>query len=310
MINKNKSLEKMFNAIQQWINNNKNEFFPLCTNKINPLRSKAIVELAFMCMYYSRFYDINNDKMMANTLSFLIKTIKTPIYRERIIRNPALLSMYGTVYVALRNCGYEDKNLRKMFQTVLNQGYATKIERIGFRKMDLFYLLACGNFEQDISIEKIFSETILSTNPPIIHLLDSDVYSITHTLFYLTDFGRKDISFISQKKQKYIKWLITILLGIYIRERNWDIVGELMIACICIQWYPTTLLNLGWEELIENQLFDGSIPGPSFSLEQYNKLDASNKRTYIFEQNYHTTLVTFMACFFFKNISDLEMIHE
>jgi len=297
-----KFLDQMGKCNINWINNNLYEFNPFKNaSKIDPLRSKAVVELSFMCMYYNRCRNVNRDESIQKCIDFLLDIVNKPIYREKLIRSPALLPLYGTVYVALRKCGFDDLYLRGMFQSVLDQGYATKVERIGFRKMDLCYLLDCGDFENDLRpIENLYKETILSKKPPILYLLDSDVYSITHTLFYITDFGDRPIPFSLQDQLEEVRWLVATLLGLYLRENNWDIVGELLLCCICLHWRPPIIYEVAWEGIMHNQNADGSISGPSFSSEHLNKLNEKERASYCFEQNYHTTLVALMACFLTK----------
>lgn len=303
-----KSLNRMAKCSSNWINHNLYEFNPFRNaSEIDPLRSKAVAELAFMCMYYTRCKNINQDECIRKCIIFLLDIVNKPLYREKLIRSPALLTLYGTVYVALRKCGFEDPDLREMFQSVLDQGYATKIERIDFRKMDLHYLLDCGDFEHDLQpIENLYNETILSKKPQILYLRDSDVYSITHTLFYLTDFGDRPIPLSLQDQVEDVRWLVAALLGLYLRENNWDLVSELLLCCLCLHWRPPIIYEVAWEGLMHNQNADGSIPGPSFSSEHLNKLNEKERTSYCFEQNYHTTLVTLMACF----LTETAMIKE
>jgi hypothetical protein len=94
-----------------------------------------------------------------------------------------------------------------------------------------------------------------------------------------------------------VRWMIETLLGVYLRHKHWDLVGELLLACQCLHWFPEIIFETAWETVLQSQLPDGSIPGPRFSVEQLSSMDSVQKRDYCFEQNYHTTIVNAMAGF-------------
>jgi hypothetical protein len=291
-------IDRTEERILMWINNNLNEF-DIFKNPpiIEPLKAKALIELAFMCMFYIRYKDINTNKTIKSCFDHLLNVSKNPLYRERLVRCPSALTLYGTLYVVMYKSGYDDKEFRMIFQNVLDQGYSINIERVSFRKMDLNYLLECGEFLNNLTpMEDLFEETLLSKNPPLLYLHDHDVYAITHALFYLTDFGNRPFPKKLEAKLDNIRKLISMLLGIYIRENNMDLVGELLICCSCIDLSPPLLYEIAWEAIIKSQIVDGSIPGPSFSICKFDKLSTDERKIYCFENSYHTTLVTFIAC--------------
>src|SRR5260221_11081899 len=88
-----------------------------------------------------------------------------------------------------------------------------------------------------------------------------------------------------------VRWIIYFLLGLYLRRKHWDLVGELLLNCLCIDWSPEIIFETAWETLLKFQLPDGSMPGPIFSEEQASKKEGEQKIHYCFEHNYHTTLV-------------------
>ncbi|MGI0014511.1 MAG: DUF6895 family protein, partial [Nitrososphaera sp.] len=186
----------------------------------------------------------------------------------------------------------------EIIQHILDQGYTTAVEDVPFRVMDLRHMLDSGGFKHNFpSYDHLYQQTLLAKTPPLLYLTDADVYSITHTLFYLADFGFRPIEAIPGEQLPTVCWIIGALLGIYLRSSNWDLVGELLLACRCLRWPPPFVFDTAWDALLDAQLPDGSIPGPEFLKEEMQKLNELERRTYCFEKNYHTTLVSALACF-------------
>ena len=120
------------------------------------------------------------------------------------------------------------------------------------------------------------------------------MYSITHIIFYLSDFGFKEID-IPESHIQRLYWIVSSLLGLYACEGIWDVLAELLICCDCLNFYPPMIYDAAWHSLYGAQLQDGSTPGPFFSSEKSNKMIGRAKRKYIFEENYHTTIVSIIA---------------
>ena len=120
------------------------------------------------------------------------------------------------------------------------------------------------------------------------------MYSITHIIFYLSDFGFKEID-IPESHIQRLYWIVSSLLGLYACEGIWDVLAQFLICCDCLNFYPPMIYDAAWHSLYGAQLQDGSTPGPFFSSEKSNKMIGRAKRKYIFEENYHTTIVSIIA---------------
>ena len=57
--------------------------------------------------------------------------------------------------------------------------------------MDLIRTLNQCNIRHNLKIINSFKKTLLNNNPDVFSLQRVDAYNITHTIFYLTDFGFK-----------------------------------------------------------------------------------------------------------------------
>lgn len=272
-------------------------------------RSKMLLELISMCMYYRRCVGANYDPRVPNFVSFVHDVWQQPTFRERVWRYPERLRLYGMTYISLLQCGTGERSYREVIQRIVDQGYATGVELVPFRGLDLRHMLDSGGFKHDIpSYAHLYQQTLLAKSPPLLYATDYDVYCITHTLYYLADFGFRPIDVIPEEQLSTVRWIVGTLLGMYLRSKNWDLVAELLLACRCLRWAPRVVFDAAWDALLDAQAPDGSLSGPNFSEEEMRQLNQSEQRNYHFEQNYHTTLVGALAAFLSNEwIANLEV---
>ena len=108
-------------------------------------------------------------------------------------------------------------------------------------------------------------------------------YSVTHTVFYLTDFGEHHDGLTSELLD-YLRLWVPVWTEHYRRVGNFDLLGELiMIGSIVGQHAPAS----AWDTLITAQHDDGMVPAARGEPPPDGKTP--------FERNYHATLVAIAA---------------
>lgn len=296
-------LHRFYQRACDWINQHLERFNPRIyedeSNPISLYQTKAVGELGLLCMLYHRSRRGQIVPQVAHFLQFINTLWQYPEFKERIVRRPEYFQIYAMIYVVLQQCNVIDDTYRATIQRILDQGYVTATETTPMRLLDRRHLLDCGSFIHGLpSYEELYQWTLLKRTPPVFSLTDTDVYAITHTLFYITDFGRGTAPpMFAEEHLATVRWMVEILLGLYLRRQHWDLVGELLLSCYCLHWYPDIIFELAWEGLLAAQLSDGAVPGPRFSEEQCSELDDSQRSQYRFEQNYHTTIVSAIVGF-------------
>jgi uncharacterized protein DUF6895 len=171
--------------------------------------AKPLLELACFCMLYNRYAALHRDQRIDRVASFIHSVWRRPEYRERLFRYPEMLLVYGMTWVALERYGLGEPADREVLQRVIDQGYATAVEKLPFRCLDLRCMLDCGGFTHNLpSYASLYRQTLLAKGPSVLYLTDTDVYAITHTIFYLSDFGSRSLDVIPQNQLPTVHWMV------------------------------------------------------------------------------------------------------
>lgn len=287
-------VDALIDGSLEWVGQNLVRFDPITrASDANWFRSKAALELAMLCMQARRLTpDGAVHPQIERCVDFLERTWGDPLYQERVVREPGMFRLYAATYIALQAGRESADPYREVIQRIVDDGYATAIEEVPFRVLELRYLLELGGFRHDLPpCRQLYRQTLLAKAPPLLYLTNLDAYSITHTLFYLADLGRRPIRAIPPEDLPAVSWTVGKLLGLYLRRRNWDLVGELLLSCQCLRWTPRLIYEAAWESFLAAQLPDGSIPG-TLRHERYTaELGGRDEADRLFSENYHTTLV-------------------
>jgi hypothetical protein len=277
-----------------WIETNLAAFDPL-TDGIKPdaLRNKALAELAFMCDYLCRARPMECARSR-RILSFVARIWQRAEYQDLIVRDPESLQLYALTYGSLRNAGFDVASSAPMIQGVVDAGYSLAVEVVPFRKMDLRHVLDHAGIRHALApMVDSLARTMLAQRPPLYYLTSADVYCLTHTIFYVTDFGFGPVDVMESDALDAYRHMVEQLLGLYVRLRDWDLTAELLICTHCLKSAASEVQSAAVQALTAAQLDDGSVPAPRFDPEGEDARRAGTN--YAFEHNYHTTLVAALA---------------
>lgn len=271
-------------------------------------KTKALNELVFLSAVYRR-KNREDNYYISEFVNHTLSNLKRSFYIDRIKRNPNLFLPYVSIYESLKEFGYSMVELRTCLQSLIDQKYVLSSEKIPFRELDLIRTLNKCNFKHSLNMKNSYKKTLLYNNPEIFSLQRMDAYSITHTIFYITDFGFSNSNSVRISKTKRIELtkILNSLLYIYTIDQDWDLLAELLVCCDCIKWYPP-IYPISWNLLIKAQKSDGSIPRYSKSMTIETDEDSSEIK--YFEDNYHPTIITALACILFRYKNNLANLHD
>jgi hypothetical protein len=142
------------------------------------------------------------------------------------------------------------------------------------------------------SEEGLFPLTWLSRRPPVTTLSDAEAYSLTHVVFFMTDFGDRPEG-LNRECREYLRERCPAWMDVLRRGANLDLYSELATVLACIG----EPLPPGVETVLRDaQADDGMLPGPGFRSQRRLEATADPDRR-LFLENYHTTLAGILASF-------------
>ncbi|WP_416979410.1 DUF6895 family protein [Streptomyces sp. T028] len=255
---------------------------------------KALIETAFLVGLRARLDDAPLSGDYAEILEQVEDVARQPSYREMVARDETALLLYAGTYAALRLCGREDPEFRRVVQQASGGGYAAAFERVPYRQLDLLHTLYLCGIEHDLSaMDTVLPFSILCRRPNVLKLADRDVYAITHTLFYVTDFGRREPVWPRGYSPGEAVELLEALLVLAEARTNADLVGELLCCLYCLGVTDSEAAHRAWEFLESVQEDNGRVNGPEGIL--HPGLDSDNADFRHWAEGYHTTIVAALA---------------
>jgi hypothetical protein len=256
------------------------------------LTLKALVELAWMLGLRTRMGSAATGE--SKRLFSLVRYVaRRPSYRQHLYMDRRALLLYAPTYAGLRLHGYDDKELQHAIRQALSDRYATAFERIPYRRMDLLHTIEMCGFDYDAQeMEAALGQSLLAQDPNSVQLSDSDMYAITHAVFYATDFGRRQPEFLTRRLEG-VQGLLDAMMVRALSTSNADLVGEVLICLHSLGLEESAACAEGWEHLHQVQDDDGRVAGPTDVVAPIlRKLPPENAE---WAKAYHTTIVTALA---------------
>ncbi|MEC4016206.1 DUF6895 family protein [Streptomyces sp. H27-D2] len=178
---------------------------------------------------------------------------------ERLLRYPLMTDSLES-YAHLARGGYRHEAMEQLFEHVTGLRSVRGVEHLPNRK------LAVANAARVVGLDRgdrapDWAELIRATwlgNAPEPWLIDwMTGYSMTHTVFHVTDWGRRTEDLPAEIDAYLTAWL-PAWIDIWAEVEEWDLMGELMIVGSCLRepyCDPGT-----WDLLARIQHEDGLVP--------------------------------------------------
>ncbi|MGY4991761.1 DUF6895 family protein [Streptomyces nigrescens] len=255
---------------------------------------KALIETAFLVGLRARLDPEALDGDYAALLDQVEEIAARPSYRELIARDEAALLLYAGTYAALRLCGREDPEFRQLITQAAAGGYAAAFERIPYRQLDLLHTLELCDVPHTLpAVDDVLPFTLLCNRPNVVKLTDRDIYALTHTLFYATDFGLREPRWPRDFDPDTVVELLEALLVLTLGQQNADLVGELLCCLLCLGVRDSEEGRRAWEFLTAVQEADGRVNGPPGVV--HPGLADGDEAYRHWATGYHTTIVAALA---------------
>ncbi|WP_030319458.1 DUF6895 family protein [Streptomyces flavochromogenes] len=303
-------LEQLSAGALDWLGGNLDHFDPFAadTEATTPStarsaphgKAKAALELGLLCHRAARPDGTGPDPLGGAT-ALVRKLWQDPDFPRLFDHSPAYASTYRLVYAALAPAGIDDTQCREALAR-LDPAFLSPGGKSPYRRIEIRYYADRAGVRHGIeSYAELLPRSPLvalrAAGPTVAAAAKSTVepltlpqaYALTHTAFYLGDFGRTDPR-IAGADLDHARGLTHRMLSHCVAHDLWDLAAELVLTQFVLGEDPlrTPSGAAAVECLARAQRPDGAIPGRSAELMAAPRVTAGE----FFRKAYHTTLVT------------------
>ncbi|NTG74456.1 hypothetical protein G6M02_14105 [Agrobacterium rhizogenes] len=207
------------------------------------------------------------------------------LFYEILVERPDML-LFSGLYATFKGQGFENKLVEdELTKIVRNPGYY-HIEMAPWRRLDLLAGYRALGLVTDADLRETFSQTWLDKTPSPWTITPSTAYGVTHTVFYMTDYGRENL--FDERINNYLRLTLPVWFQYYVAERNFDLASEFLMCINFLGLNDPPIDSL--KELLCAQKPDGSVTGPAGGAINLIYEETDDKKI-CFLKDYHTTIV-------------------
>lgn len=256
-------------------------FSPLPENR----RVKAALELAIFC---HRWEKLAPDDELFHDATALLRTV---LSRPEFV---ALIETHGGAYADGQRIVYVALAPR----TDLREAVLVRLRETGslsprgksvYAQLETRYYADKAGLAHDLESYSDLAARSLLAAPPEPPVATGTAYALTHTAFFLSDYGYRDMGLPGAVRDRAER-AVCSMLGSSAADDLWDLTAELLItlAGLGADVLATPSGQAGVRCLARAQLDDGAVPGRSAA----SGVPLSLPPGPFFRRCYHTTLVT------------------
>jgi len=288
-----------------WLAENLVRFSPWRDGRLAHGGVKAFAELAILYGYLEQWKDHPLAKKFAlreNLVplrAFILEHSEHPAYGEMTRKRPPQAFYLLLPYLILRATGYRASYHEDTLKRLRRCGYprAMEMEMVPYRLLDQQYFLwKSGYSTREPNWYRLYRDTILGRRCSAVYIDHGAAYSITHTLFYLTDFGNHPLP-LTVTDIEHATNVVECLLVHYWRLAHWDLVGELLSNLHCLGKRNSPFYSGAAMAFQRARRSDGAIPADQACEKELLSAQSPERGDLMFRACYHTTLVGVIYCF-------------
>lgn len=203
------------------------------------------------------------------------------------LRRPGLVAGQAINYMTMSELGQEPPEVHSALQRAINLHRFDRADWPAWKQQNLvWYLDGAGLRHMMPPMRDLMERSILFRPPPLPHASTADLYAITHLIFGLTDMGRRrSDGLLSEDERTSLRNYLSVALATLLLERDWDLVGEVLLSRLYLATPPDALDKHAAAALAAAQHHTGYVPGP---FRDSRKASAPIQQ---FGDAYHTTII-------------------
>ena len=203
-----------------WLDANLEQFDPLPTGFPSYRSIKRFAELSIALMCIERLSRSSDGypwlgNWVQRVTEFLTLNCGKPAYHEGLIKDPLGAFNFALPYLVLKRMGYRCTALDSVIERLLRNGLFLSVEMVPFRALDRLYFLKIGGRPTNPrDLVHWYRRTTIGSRKGVVVFNVEDTYSVTHTVFYMSDFGSDAKSLLDPIETERVLVILRSLLEI------------------------------------------------------------------------------------------------
>ncbi|MFE5657584.1 DUF6895 family protein [Streptomyces sp. NPDC056517] len=250
-------------------------------------RVKALLQLALLCRYWGE--SAPAETALRGATSIVEQAWQRPDFPRLLTLDGRYARQFELMYAALAPAGTVTDAPRAVLARLKDVGYLAPRRKAPYLHLEArFYADLAGADHEFASYDELYAAS-LPARAATLPVADLDACVVTHTVFYLSDFGLRDPGLTDEAREQALQ-VVERLTHHCLGLGEWDLVGKLVLAQYCLGADPlgTPSGAAGIRMLAEVQAPDGAIPGKSV----VRRAPADATPVQYFRKSYQATLVT------------------
>jgi hypothetical protein len=284
----------------RWIESSLDSFDPFSYGDSDKFEFsiKMLAELSFVCAaYHGNTGNPNRASVETLRRTIFDRALSRPDLWSFLLQNLSALPGFS-IYASMLECGFLDDELHRKLRSFCGQPNIVHGEYAPALFMDIAHsVIRCGFAWAGPSISTLYERSLLASRPNLLGLKDPDYYTITHTIFFVTDFGRHPEQLPRNVRTFFANELDNMTFFFATRE-NWDLLGEILLCQIYLNLDNTAGFSRYMRLLLSTQNSDGSFIS---ELSAKGDEEAKTNSWSDLLDKYHTTLVFLLLAVAEKN---------
>ncbi|WP_329275800.1 DUF6895 family protein [Streptomyces sp. NBC_00691] len=250
-------------------------------------RVKALLQLALLCRYWGA--SAPAEPALREASSIVERAWQRPDFPRLLTLDGRYARQFELMYAALAPAGTVTGAPRAVLARLEDDGYLAPRRKAPYLHLEArFYADLAGAEHAFATYDELYAAS-LPARAATLPVADLDACVVTHTVFYLSDFGLRDTGLSDEAREQALQ-VVERLTHHCLGLGEWDLVGKLVLAQYCLGADPlgTPSGAAGIRMLAEVQAPDGAIPGKSV----VRRAPADATPVQYFRRSYQATLVT------------------
>jgi hypothetical protein len=223
-------------------------------------RVKGLLQLALLCHYWGKARPESHD--LAEVTAVVRGVWEQPGFPGLIALDRETRRQHTLMYGALAPAGVTTGTHRAALAQLAAEGCLTPGRRPAYLRLAIRFYADLAGVSHDIeSYDELYESSVLAGRAETLPLAKLDVCEVTHTIFYLSDFGFRDVSLGPEARER-ARHIVYRLTDHCVEQGEWDLLAKLVLAQFCLGVDPTRTPSgaAAIEQLARAQSAQGAIP--------------------------------------------------